>query len=198
MCQCTGWALLQIMACRLFGTKPWSEPVLGYCQLDLGNKLQWNFNWNRRLFIHENAFENIVCDTAAILSTGDELIKDSHVKLPSHLGILIFTCKRGTSNHREIKMASPQAKDFPITGPLWRESAGHISRDHSRMGVRPSVEEGWPRSTSRPKRKTEWLDRRYHEPYAEKTTSFGRDLVEIPQSVQVAMDMHRLTGPPLV
>ena len=197
MRQCTGWALLQIMACRLFGTKPWSEPVLGYCQLDLGNKVQWNFNQNTRLFIHENASQNIVCDTAAILSRGDELMKDSHVKLPSHLGMLIFTCKRATSNLYEIRTTPPQGKAFLITGHLWRESAGHISRDYSRMGVRPSVEEGWPRSTSRPKRKTKWLDRRHHEPYAEKT-SFGRDLVEIPQSVQVAMDMHRLTGPPLV
>ena len=27
-------ALVQIMACRLFGAKPLSEPMLGYCQLD--------------------------------------------------------------------------------------------------------------------------------------------------------------------
>ena len=27
-------ALVQIMACRLFGTKPLSKPMLGYCQLD--------------------------------------------------------------------------------------------------------------------------------------------------------------------
>ena len=27
-------ALVQIMACRLFGTKPLSKPVLGFCQLD--------------------------------------------------------------------------------------------------------------------------------------------------------------------
>ena len=34
----------------------------------LGNKLQWNFNQNAQLFIHENASENIVCERAAILS----------------------------------------------------------------------------------------------------------------------------------
>ena len=27
-------ALVQIMACRLLGVKPLSEPMLGYCQLD--------------------------------------------------------------------------------------------------------------------------------------------------------------------
>ena len=34
MRQWIGSALLQIMACRLFGTKPLSKPMLGYCQLD--------------------------------------------------------------------------------------------------------------------------------------------------------------------
>ena len=37
------------------------------------NKLQWNFNQNTKLFINENASENIVCEMAAILSGGDEL-----------------------------------------------------------------------------------------------------------------------------
>ena len=33
-----------------------------------GTKLnEWNFNQNTNIFIHENAFENIVCETAAIL-----------------------------------------------------------------------------------------------------------------------------------
>ena len=39
----------------------------------LGNKLQWNFNKNTKLSIHENASENIVCELAAILSRGDRL-----------------------------------------------------------------------------------------------------------------------------
>ena len=34
MCQRIGVALVQIMACRLFGVKPLSKPMLGYCQLD--------------------------------------------------------------------------------------------------------------------------------------------------------------------
>ena len=34
MRQWTGSALAQIMACRLFGTKPLSKPMLAYCQLD--------------------------------------------------------------------------------------------------------------------------------------------------------------------
>ena len=34
----------------------------------LRNKLQWTFNQNTKLFIHENAAQNIVCEMAAILS----------------------------------------------------------------------------------------------------------------------------------
>ena len=34
VCQWTGSSLGQVMACRLFGTKPLPEPVLAYCQLD--------------------------------------------------------------------------------------------------------------------------------------------------------------------
>ena len=36
----------------------------------LTNKFQWNFNQNSYIFIEENAFENIVCKMAAILSLG--------------------------------------------------------------------------------------------------------------------------------
>ena len=34
----------------------------------LGNKLQWNFNRNSNIFIQGNAFENVVCEMASILS----------------------------------------------------------------------------------------------------------------------------------
>ena len=36
----------------------------------LKNKLHWNLNQNTSLSIHENAYENIVCEIAAILSRG--------------------------------------------------------------------------------------------------------------------------------
>ena len=34
----------------------------------LRNKLQWNLNRNSNIFIHENAFESVVCEMATILS----------------------------------------------------------------------------------------------------------------------------------
>ena len=36
----------------------------------LGSKLEWNSNWNTKLIIHENAFENIVREMATILFRG--------------------------------------------------------------------------------------------------------------------------------
>ena len=78
--QWIGSALLQIMACRLFGAKSLSKPVLGYCQLDLlGNKLQWNFNQNTELFIHEDAPENIVCKWRPFCPTGDEFSSNGSI-----------------------------------------------------------------------------------------------------------------------
>ena len=35
---------------------------------NLWNKLQWNLNRNANIFIQENAFESVVCETAVILS----------------------------------------------------------------------------------------------------------------------------------
>ena len=44
----------------------------------LRNKFQWNCYQNTKLFIHENVSENIICEMAAILSRGDELIAMSY------------------------------------------------------------------------------------------------------------------------
>ena len=50
------------MAWHLFGTKPLSMLLLDWWQ--------WNLNQNVKVFIHENASENIVCEMAAILTRG--------------------------------------------------------------------------------------------------------------------------------
>ena len=59
------------MACRLTGAKPLFKPMLGYCQMDTYEQIQWKFNQNIKLFVHENAFESIVCEIVAILSRGE-------------------------------------------------------------------------------------------------------------------------------
>ena len=54
-------AFVQIMACHLFGTKPIIK-----ASWKLRSKIKWNLKY--KYFIHENAFENIVNEMAAILS----------------------------------------------------------------------------------------------------------------------------------
>ena len=68
MRQWIGWALVQIMACRLIGAKPLSKPCWIIVNWTPRNKLQGMFNQNTKFFIHENASENIVCEMVAILS----------------------------------------------------------------------------------------------------------------------------------
>ena len=70
MRQWIGSALVQILARRLFGAKQLSKPMLVIVDWTIRNKLQWNFNLNSNIFIHENACENVVCDMAVILSGG--------------------------------------------------------------------------------------------------------------------------------
>ena len=61
MCQWIGSTLVQKMVCRLFGAKPLSKPMLAYINWTHKNKLPWILNRNTKLFIDENAFENVVC-----------------------------------------------------------------------------------------------------------------------------------------
>ena len=68
-------ALIQVMACCLFVAKPSPEPIYWLINnWTLGKKPKWNSNQNTKIFIHENTFENVVCEMAVILSRGDELI----------------------------------------------------------------------------------------------------------------------------
>ena len=69
--------LVQIMACRLDGAKPSSEPMapshhLNQCwnivNWTLRNKLRWNFSRNSNIFFQKNAHENVVCVIASISS----------------------------------------------------------------------------------------------------------------------------------
>ena len=76
MHQWTGWALVQVMACHLFGDTHYLNQCRVIVNWTLRNKLQWNFNQNTKPFIHENASENVVCEMAAILSRGRWVLID--------------------------------------------------------------------------------------------------------------------------
>ena len=47
----------------------------------LKSKLQCNFNWNSNIFIEENIFKNIVCETVAILSR-ERWVDNLHAEFP--------------------------------------------------------------------------------------------------------------------
>ena len=57
--------LAQIMACRLFSAKPLSEPVVAYYHWE---QISVKFKSRFKHFIQENAFENIVCNVAAVFA----------------------------------------------------------------------------------------------------------------------------------
>ena len=65
MRQWIGSVYMQIMACRLFGTKSLSKPMLGYYQL--GTNFSEILVTRTTFSFKKNAFENVVCEMAAIL-----------------------------------------------------------------------------------------------------------------------------------
>ena len=50
----------------------------------LRNKLQWSINQNSNIFIQENAFESVVCETATILSRPQCVKKIGPEQVASH------------------------------------------------------------------------------------------------------------------
>ena len=56
MCQWTGSALVQIMACHLFGAKPLPDPILTYCLLEPQEQTLVKIKSKCKTFIHKNAF----------------------------------------------------------------------------------------------------------------------------------------------
>ena len=58
-------SLVQIMACRLIGTKPLPEPMLSHWWVDTKGHISMKFYSK---FIQGNTLENVICKMAAILS----------------------------------------------------------------------------------------------------------------------------------
>ena len=67
--------MVQVMTCRLYGSKPLPEPMLLYCQLDHWEQTSVKYKSKYKAFIQENAFENVVCEMAVILSRGWWVLK---------------------------------------------------------------------------------------------------------------------------
>ena len=76
------------------------------------NKIQWKFNANKKLFIHENASENIFCELVAILSRG-RWLKLHHIYL-KQMAIELYLPRRDTIILMRI---------FIIGGLVWIDSS---------------------------------------------------------------------------
>ena len=63
MRQWIGSALVQVMACRLVGNKQYPNHCWPTVNWSPRNKFQWNLKRNTKLFIHVNAFVNVVCQS---------------------------------------------------------------------------------------------------------------------------------------
>ena len=116
--QLIGSALVQIMAWRLFGAKPLSKPMLGYCQLDpweqtlvkwaLRITLQWLFNQNASFWFTEMHLEISSAKWRPFCSRGDEL---THILLVPHM------CVNESFNIGQI-MASRLFGARPLSKPM--------------------------------------------------------------------------------
>ena len=70
--QWTGSSLVQIMACRLLGAKPFTESVLGYCELDFWEQISVKFESDFHQFsIKKMHLIMSSANIVAILSTGE-------------------------------------------------------------------------------------------------------------------------------
>ena len=70
MRQWTGTALVQVMAWCRTGESHYLNQCWFIVNWTLRNKFQWKLIWNSNFFIQENAFENVICEMATILSRG--------------------------------------------------------------------------------------------------------------------------------
>ena len=66
----TGSTLVQVMSWSQETTSPCLNQCLFIDNWTIRNKCHWQLNRNSNMFTQENAFENIVCEIAAILSRG--------------------------------------------------------------------------------------------------------------------------------
>ena len=71
MRQWSGSALVQVMACCLFGTKPLPEPMLVYCHLDSWEHTSVKFESELYHFHSKNAVEIVVCQNDSHFVQGE-------------------------------------------------------------------------------------------------------------------------------
>ena len=99
----------------------------------LRNKLQWKFNWNTNIFIHENTIESVVCEMAAILSR-PQCVKSLTLQLPGCLCNINQTFSNMYFFHLSSYMISIKQHDPSLL-------ADHILNGYLCMGLLGAVNE---------------------------------------------------------
>ena len=137
------------MACRHYLNQCWN--IVNWI---LRNKFQWNFNRYSNIFIPENAFENVVCEMASILSwpqcvntltarQNGHQFPDNNFKfivLNKNIQILIKISLKGPINNIPTLvqiMAWRQPCDKPLSEPIETVSADGRSARPARLGGHP-------------------------------------------------------------
>ena len=116
--------LVQIMACRLFGAKPLSEPMLTYCRLGPQEKISINF-LSEKIFIHAlfDYFHPLKCIWISCLPNGGHFLHSSMcpalTSMSGHIGEVL----------RIHKLMWQLLEN--LLCPLWHVAC---SREHKRDG----------------------------------------------------------------
>ena len=89
-CQLIGSSLVQVTACCLSMSSHYLNQCWFIDSWIFRNKLQWNSNQNKKLFIQGNAFQNVICKSSELVpvSASKNVICKSSATCPS-LNVLI-------------------------------------------------------------------------------------------------------------
>ena len=104
-----------------------TEPMLTFISRILRNKLRWISNQNTKLLIHENAYENGVCEMASVVPRGDELTTQFYLSISYKVqsNFLLICVYNHTDFHRPclystiaVLITRRQRRQADITEPI--------------------------------------------------------------------------------
>ena len=106
----------------------------------LRNKVQWNFNRNSNIFIQENAFQNVVCEMASILSRPQCVSQCGLLQigpLRTHFSEIWIEIQSFSSIKMHLKMSPAKWWPFCPEEMSWRNSRSIVGFDY------PYSSRGW-------------------------------------------------------
>ena len=154
-----------MMACGLVGAKPLLNQCWNIVNSKLRNKLQWNKKRNSYIFVQENAFENVVCEMAAILSQ-PQCVNPAHVSLaviqmPLMIPCHVISCLIKGNMSCSLLFAEYEKNKLPHDFPSKEyveqaEKACHITAVNINISTQSSVDQQYD-ITRKNKQSSRWL-----------------------------------------